>query len=694
MRAKAALFPIDLSRRPSRWAGIVMAELYADQERWPLWLPVLFGVGVAAYFALPFEPSPALGQLLALLASAGAVVGGVLRHRFEGWLVLMLAASIGGFAAGSLRTAAVDAPAVPYSGTYTVEGRVVDLEPRRKGARVVLTDLRIERTAPEATPERVRVTLRGVPDGLAVGARIRLKGRLSPPSGPLYPNGYDFARKAFFQGLGGIGFAYGYADVVGQAPVGASDRVAQLRHDIAAAIEAAIPGDEGAVAVALVTGLRADIPDKVWADMQGAGLAHLLAISGLHMTLIAGTVFIALRYLFALIPPLVVRVPAKKPAAIVAILAAAFYLLISGATPPTQRAFVMTAIGLTAIVLDRSPLSMRLVAVAAAVVLLLRPESVVGASFQMSFAAVVALIAWYERRPGERDGARERQVHPILIYIGGVAVTTLIASLATAPFGAWHFGRVVVFGVIANLIGVPLTAFCIMPAALCALVLLPFGLAGPFFWLMGYGIAWLLWTADLFAGLPFAAFEVAPPPAYAFLLFLAGGLWLCLWRRPWRRAGLVPMALGLLLMPLGERPLLLASGDARHVAFLGDDGKARFLDLERDKFIKKMWLQALGGVEAPLPDVSTKNPVAGLRCDSIGCVWHVEGRRLAVANHPRAAAEDCGRVDLLLNLDGSAPCAGPALDRKALVASGGIGVYADFEVRTVREGRGERPWVR
>jgi competence protein ComEC len=285
-----------------------------------------------------------------------------------------------------------------------------------------------------------------------------------PPSPPVEPHGFDYARQAYFQRLGAVGYVLTEPELLSRA-----DRrdwslgLAALRQTIAHRIAVAIPGTAGAIAVALLTGLRGALPDHIWDQWAIAGIAHLLSISGLHLALVAGTLFFVVRIALALAPPLALRLPTKKLAALVALLGAFGYLLISGAPVPTQRAFAMTALALVATMADRNPFSMRLVAWAAIVVLLLQPEGLLGASFQMSFGAVVALIAVYEtgvaRRPADAGGLDWR----LFMYVAGIALTTLVASAATTPFSIYHFSRFPTYGIVTNLIAVPLTGIWIMP---------------------------------------------------------------------------------------------------------------------------------------------------------------------------------------------------------------------------------------
>lgn len=332
------------------------------------------------------------------------------------------------------------------------------------------------------TPAQVRVTLRGSEvAAFTPGQWVEFLGALSPPPEPSAPGAYDFARQAYFKRLGGLGFAFGSATVIdppaGQDSGDLALAVGEMRQAVTERVLAGLSGQAGAVAAALLTGERGAIAKDVLAAMRDAGLAHLLAISGLHIGLFAGILFFVSRALLALWEPVALRYPIKKWAAAVALAGTAFYLLLSGATIPTQRAFLMGGLVIMAILLDRTGISMRSVAWAAVAVLLMQPESLLGASFQMSFAAVVALVAafeWYGLRRGR--WTNDTPPRRLLNYFAGVALATLIAGLATAPFAAYNFNLIADYGLAANLLAVPMTALWIMPWGVAALALMPFGL--------------------------------------------------------------------------------------------------------------------------------------------------------------------------------------------------------------------------
>jgi competence protein ComEC len=689
------------------WPGILVwlrERLLAERERWLLWLPVAMGTGVAFYFALPREPPLWLGAsgLTLVLAVLLALWRRLPPDRFQGCAPMLLGSALllAGFTVATARTYLVEAPVLERRAAYEFEATVLLVEDRIRGQRVLLGEPKVEELEPAATPARIRVSTRNAAPPLQPGDRIRVRALLMPPSAPVEPHGFDYARQAYFERLGAVGYALGDPQVLGHGERrGWSLRLAALRQAIAHEVATAVPGPAGAIGVALLVGLRGALPDEIWDQWAIAGIAHLLSISGLHLALVAGTLFFAVRIALALAPPLALRLPTKKVAALLALIGAFGYLLLSGAPIPTQRSFAMTALGLVAVVVDRNPFSMRLVAVAAFVVLLLRPESLVGASFQMSFGAVIALIAAYEtgvaRRPGGVDGLDRR----LLLYVGGIALTTLVASAATTPFSIYHFSRFPTYGIVTNLIAVPLTGIWIMPWGMLGLLLIPLGLSGPCFVLMGHGIEVIIAAAAFVAELPGAALAVPRPPLAALVVTVLGGLWLCLWRTDWRRLGLVGMALGLLLTVLQQRPDLLIDARGEIIAVRLEDGRLALSPWKRDRWISDGWLQS-AGQDQPAAWPEAGGPALGpLACDPLGCVLQQGGQMVALARKPEALEEDCARASLVVSYPRIERCPNgtPLIGPRALRRAGGMALWLEptrIEALTVREVRGERPWTR
>ncbi len=436
--------------------------------------------------------------------------------------------------------------------------------------------------------------------------------------------------------------------------------------------------------------------------IRDSGLAHLLAISGLHIGLVAAILFIGLRAALALVPPLALRHPIKKWAAALAILGALAYALVAGTTVPTQRAFLMIGLVLLAVLLDRRGLSMRLVAWAAAVILVLRPENLLNASFQLSFAAVTALIAAYETGQARHAFGRGRMPSfygRTVLYIGGVALTTVIATLATAPFVIYHFNRLAVYGLAANLVAVPTTALWIMPWAVIAFALIPLGLEILALAPMAWGTEVIIRVAETVAAWPGSVSLLPAMPTWGLTLVTLGGLWLCLWRGRWRLWGLAAAAIGVASIALTDVPDILVDGRGRLLAVRTDSGVLAVSSTRAERFSREIWLRRAGQkVPAPWPD-SGPGADGRMTCDSMGCIYRVRGYVVALVRLPDALFEDCRVADVVIS---SVPvrrrCASAriVIDRFDLWRHGGHALWLEEDgvrVESVSRYRGRRPWV-
>jgi len=676
-----------------------------------LWLPVFFAFGISLYFAAGQEPALWIGPgasaaALALLWCCRSAAGPRL-------LVLALTMACVGFATAQLRSAWVEAPRLDRAwGPGELTGEVLELETRPSGRRLLLRPLVMADLVAEDLPARVRVTAAATDAGLRPGDVVTLRARLRPPSPPTMPGGFDFARQAYFQQLGGIGFALGPVRGVEVDPALEPPQTGSLkqtwslfwadaRQRIAARIQSHLPGQSGAVAAALVTGQRSALAEDTREDMRAAGLAHLLAISGLHMGLVTGLLFFAVRAGLALMPALALRRPIKKWAAVAAGLGGLLYLCLVGFTIPAQRAFIMVSIVLLAVLLDRRAISLRLVAWAALAVLLVAPESLVSASFQMSFAAVVALVSVYEgweRSPASLE-LRRGLAGRLTLYVLGIALTSLVAILATSAFAAFHFQRLAAFGLLANLVAVPLTAFVIMPAAVIGMLLMPFRLEALGFIPMGWGIDALLFIAASVAELPGALVAVPPMPLWGLVCVSLGGLWLCLWRGPWRYWGL-PLAIAGALSPaLFQAPDLLVSGDGRLAALRDGERRLWVADRRSNRFVIDSWRRGSYAGEVIRWPGAGQAAEGALHCDPLGCLYRREGTLLAISWDPRGLAEDCAVADGVVSLEPlrRQACDGPqvVIDRFDLWREGAQALWLDdggLRRTTVLDTQGLRPW--
>jgi competence protein ComEC len=507
-------------------------------------VPVFLALGIGGYFALPAEPDfglwaaiGAAGLLLAILAWRGP----------EALRPLALAAALAalGLAVAGWRAHSVAAPVLDWRYYGPVEGRIVAVDRSVSDAlRLTLDQVVLRDLAPARTPDRVRVSIHG--DGLDIdpvpGLRVILTAHLGPPGGPVEPGGFDFRRHAWFDRLGAVG--YTRSPVLALEPP-AEDwalAITRLRMRMSAGLRDRIAGEPGGFVAAILTGDRSGVALETTEALRRSNLAHVLAISGLHMGLLTGVVYGALRGGLALIPLLALRLPIRKIAALGALAAATFYLMLSGGNVATQRAFVMAAVMLGAILLDRRALSLRSVALAAILILLWRPEALLSPGFQMSFAATVALVAVFQtlrkRRArmmaARRPWAERRRLPGWLTGLGGIALCSLVAGLATAPVAAAHFHRMAEYGLLANLLSMPLMGTVVMPGAVIAAALWPVGLEGAGLWMMEMGTRWILGVAHWVSGLEGAVRPVQSPPAWVLPSVALGMLWLILWPGPAR----------------------------------------------------------------------------------------------------------------------------------------------------------------
>jgi len=687
----------------------ILDQFDAERARWMLWLPVAMGLGIAIYYELPSEPALWVGPVLAgiTLAAAFLAPAGSLARALA---IGALAASIG-FGLVAWRTSSLAAPTLSRPlFSINVEGRVADIQRLPEGVRVVLEAVRLKGNgAPsrETTPLRVRVSLsRGAPP-LTVGDRLLVLANLSPPAGPAMPGAFDFQRVAWYQQLGAVGYALAPATIVEHGrPDGFVRTLDALRAEVTDRILKVLPGPEGGVVAALLAGEQTAVDKTVAQEMRDSGLAHILSISGLHIVFVVGLVMGLVRYGIALIPPLALRIDAKKVAAVLALMAALFYTALAGAPVPAQRACAMAAFALLAVLLDRTALSLRLVAWSAVVVLAAAPESLTGASFQMSFAAVVALVAAWEAAAGWRRRLHERAEHVRHRWLwrlgaafGASLLTTLIASIATGAFAAYHFNRLSLLGVVANLLGVPLTGFWIMPWGLLAMLLMPAGLEAFALVPMGWGVEGLNAIARHVAAWPEAAMLMPSLPGASLWLFTAGGLWLCLWRKRWRYVGLPVVVVGLLLGP-GPAPDLLMSEDGRVLGLRDERGVVHVASARTDRFVSEAWARRQGQEGgARRWSVSADEQAAGLGCSTGLCRWRKGPWHIALVSDDRRLAEACRSADIVLaTVDAQARCRGPRLviDRRDAWRDGAHALWLDdLGVRreTANARRGDRPWV-
>jgi competence protein ComEC len=685
----------------SDWiAGALRIE--ADSGRLAPWLAVGFGIGILLYFGAPAEPS--VWAPFAALVAFAAIAWASRERPFAFALALALVSIAAGFGAGCLRGLVVaHATLVRPTGTLTLSGFVEARDATERSDRVVLRLTKTTGPGASRAPERVRVALRR---GTApnVGEHVSLRAQLVPLLGPTRPGGFDYARNSYFAEIGASGFALGRARTAerpGAIPIDIRVLAAieTMRRKMHARIRALLPGEIGAIASALVTGIRDEITPEVNEAMRISGLAHVLSISGLHMVLAVGALFALARGVLVLIPGLALRRPVKKWAALVALAGATGYLVLSGAAVPTQRAYIMVAIVLVGVLIDRPALTVRSLATAAVALLALEPEAILHPSFQMSFAATLALIALFEhlapllaRPPAPGSGVVGRFSERVGRWMLLGALTSLAAGVATTAYAAFHFHRLAPFGLVANVLAMPVISFVIMPAALVSVLLMPFGYDALGWQMMGFGIELMLAIARWVTALPGAEGRVAAFGAGAMLIATAGLLVLTLPASRLRLGGIPLAGLALLLMVSAPRPDVLVEAEGRVVAVRGTDGRLSILDARRGRIAAENWLAADGDGRK-----LTSELAAGFTCDRVRCTSRIsDGSMVVVARTVEALADACGEGGLVVaGFEVPQSCAAPLVDRRVLATTGAISlrrVDGRWIADPVRSPTADRPW--
>ena len=594
-----------------------------------------------------------------------------------------------GFAAAGARAHRVAGPVLDWRYYGPIEGRIVDMDRSASDAlRLTLDRVVLARTAPEVVPGRVRVALHGAQGFIAPKPHMRviLTGHLAPPSGPVEPGGFDFQRHAWFQGIGAIG--YTRTPVLGLAPAPEGISLFGLRMRLSEAVRAVLAGETGALAAAVTTGDRSGVSQGTLEALRASNLAHLLAISGLHMGLLVGVVFGSLRFVMALHGWSALYLPVKKIAAVGALGAATGYLLLSGGNVATERAYVMAAVALVAVMVDRRAISLRAVAMAATVVLLLRPEALLGPGFQMSFAATTALVAVFELLRKQGPLRLPRVIRPVF----AVVVSSLVAGLATAPFGAAHFNMVAQYGLAANLLAVPIMGVVVVPFAVVAACLAPIGLEAVGLVPMGWGLEAILAVARGVAGLEGAVIHVPRPPAAVLPLLAFGALWGILWQGRARVFGILPALAAAVLWVGAERPVALIADTGGLVGVMQEEGRA--LSKSRGAgFVARNWLENDGdGADQGEAAARWTAEAQGVRKADLGGValWHVFGKRAVSAI---ASCRDAAIV--VVSHDSTLRGACDLWTPERLRQTGAVALYrgeAGITVKTAREVSGRRMW--
>lgn len=714
-RAIAATLPYGARHGPLQRAA-ALGERWIDAEmgRFAPWLAVAMMSGALLYLVLRTEPTWWLGIAWCVTALAALVA-------LRGWRVgravaAMLLACAAGFLAGQAATwRALPVTPLPTRAVVLVAD-VQAVEANEAGRRLVLAGATWpERAEPLARTLRVRLHASDAGTRVEIGDRVRVRALLRPPSPPAVPGGWDLQRDAWFSGVAGYGRALGPVEVIARdGPAGLAGWWRTLREEIARKVVAGLPGSAGGIAVTLLTGSGARMPEADRAAFRDSGLAHLLAVAGLHIGAVMGVVFWGTRLLLVLSEHAALHWPVRAISAAAALLAGATYAAMTGGHVPVLRSLAMACLVTVGLLLGRRALSLRGLALAAAAILLYAPNEIGGVSFQMSFSAVLALITGFEalrpalaRLRGQGDGGRRRSWgRHAAAHIAALALTSALAGTASAPYGAYHFGHVQLYYVAANLVAVPLCTVLSLPLGLAALALMPFGLEGIALAPMGWSIDAILAIARAVASWPAAVMAVPHLPGWGLAILSIGLAWLGLWRSRARLLGMLPILAGVASPLLSAPPDVLVSPDARLIGVRAPEGGVLLQSRSgSNAFVRDAMLAYWGARDAmafPKPGAA---PRPGLDCDAASCragqAPHLGLILRGLPGGSSAGKVECSGVAALISPEpgrGVCPSTVALVDRFSVWRDGAHAVWlgrgeGPLRILSDRMDRGDRPWV-
>jgi competence protein ComEC len=673
--------------------------LFEERDVLPLWTPVGVGAGIICWQKYGDAGFVPVILFCGLLAGSGFLLA---RNMVWGRVLIMAGIFIlVGFAAIMGKSAMVSSPILEKMQITEFYGRVVKAEllPAQEKTR-----LELETGGHAGLPEKIRINMspKQYKPEFREGAIIRLRARLVPPAPPTLPGAYDFSRRAWFSGLGATGSALGEVTLYKAAPE--TGILMNVRGRLADHITEQLPGSAGAIAIAFVTGERGSISVDDEAAMRNSGLAHLLSISGLHVTAVVGAIFILFSRILALFPRIALRFPVPVMAAGAAALGAIGYTLLTGAQVPTIRSCIAALMILLALALGRDALSLRLVAFGATIILLFWPEALAGPSFQLSFAAVTTIIMLHSSSwvKGLSAGSDSNVLWRVGRSIFLLLMTGFAIELVLMPIAIFHFHRAGIYGAFANVIAIPLTTFIIMPFEALALIFDLIGVGAPFWWVAGQGITFMLALAHYISAIPGAVTAMPAMPNWAFGAIIMGALWAGIFQSSMRWAGLLPFAAGIVGMWSAPYPDLLITGDGKHLAVVDGNGKFALLRARAGDYVRETLLENAGIQKEPI----NIEDMPGAQCSADSCVvslnrggriWTLLAIRTRYPIPAMELAAACKRADIVVSdrwLPYSCKPRWIKADRDLLAKTGGLAFYLkNQELRTVSEQNPHAPWV-
>lgn len=607
----------------------MIKEIFARENfQLPCWIPVFIAIGIL--ISLRIAP---LNNWLILAAIICLTLIRFLNHNI---IFIVITTSIASILIGilsmQLRVANVDSPKIEATEQYyKIWGNIDNITPQEKGNRVILSKLFIARVAKEKTPYKIRLTVRTNLNGAKIGDRVKIVAILSKPMEPYLEDSYNFARDAYFKQIGAVGYSVSSFEVLKSDKKSWKAKLNSLRNNIQTRVNNSIGSYYGSIATALMINEYSNIDKDILKNLRYSGLAHILSVSGMHLSLAAAIFFFTSRFLINCFHPLALRVNSKKIAAFISLLGTLAYLLISGMEVAAIRSFIMTSMVIIAIIIDRTSSPMRAIAISACIILIMTPENIIHPSFQMSFAAVIALIACFELFTKlQFNFAEFNLLQKMSFYLLSVCFTSLIAGLATAPFSLYHFSNSANYSILANLLAVPITSFWLMPLVIATFILYPFHLEHISLFLMKYGIMLMLKIASFIANIPHSVTSIAKISDGNLLIIVFGMLWFCLFTSRIRLAGFAMIFLAIISQNFARKTDIFVDPTTKTIAFVDEKNRLIFLQNPLKKFKKQLLMNHLGTKQALYSQKNCQNEICILHKDNYQLKFNLSNLEIVI----------------------------------------------------------------
>lgn len=613
------------------------------RNNWIFWIPLFISIGIFAYFTSPlgdliYQISPPLGYFCLIVS---AIIF-LLLYRKNKIATIYIASVIIGFYASVIRTELVASPILSEAiQNVWVKGKVDDIQYATSGGRVTLSELYVKDLKKSERGVRIKVTVKTNIDDISIGDIVSFKGTLMPPMSPSIPDGFDYRTFAYYQKIGGTGYATSRLIIKNKAEV-TSHFIEKLRQAAISRIVEILPQPAASIASGMLVGDSSYLKQKVYEKIKIAGIAHVIAISGMHMVVVVSIIFFVFRWLCGLSHYISLRFDAKKVAAIISIIGSLFYLILAGNPVSAQRAYIMSSLVLLAIVLNRRSQAMHSLAISCTILLLLTPESLLNPSLQMSVAACFGLIWSYSFfhnsiTPPKPNQLLAKWIH----YMLNISFSTFVAGIFTAPFIIYHFHQFSTYSLLANLISIPLTDFLLMPLGMIGLVLMPIGLDLIPFLIMEKGIDLMLLIVDVVSKLPMSSLFVPSISGYTMTLFSYGMIISCVAKDKARSCGLIMISISFISLFWIKMPDILIDSDGRLFA-IRNEGNYYFSNMNIARFVRKVWQESIGENN---PISIDKAKIQG--CTSSHCVLSKGDHSVLILKSDDYA---CQNYDLVINL--------------------------------------------